>query len=131
MFGWLKKKSEPPASGERVAHQIPGAIFPWVKGLRLTALDEAMIAVPAAILGEGETIVAVIHCDDGVRINVPADPHAAMGDRITIWLQPGEPAWLSRSCQGGVVPRTPGDAAVRRFRLTEVGSEAEADRDRA
>jgi hypothetical protein len=120
MFGWFKKKPQPKAAGEKVAHQPPGEVFPWAKGWRLTALDEAIIAVPAAILSDSETIGSVIHCDDGVRLNLPTASQATPGERIMIWLQPGQSVWLSKSCQGVVVPQSEGDTAARRFRLTEV-----------
>jgi hypothetical protein len=125
VFGWFRKKPEPPSAVEKVARQPPGEVFPWAKGWRLTALDEAMITVPAAILGDNEAIGSVIHCDDGVRLNLPTAPHATPGERITIWLQPGESVWLSKSCQGVVVPQSEGDTAARRFRLTEVAPDAE------
>src|SRR5262249_7141311 len=35
MFGWFRKRPEP------VASQPPGEVFPWPKGWKLTALDEA------------------------------------------------------------------------------------------
>lgn len=125
MFGWLRKQTVPLSRSEKVAHQPPGEVFPWAKGWRLTALDEAMIAVPAAVLGDGETIGSVIHCDDGVRLNLPTVSHTTPGERITIWLQPDESVWLSRSCQGVVVPQSEGDTVARRFRLTEVATDGE------
>ncbi|MBL8795876.1 MAG: hypothetical protein JNM56_18370 [Planctomycetia bacterium] len=125
MFGWFKKKPEPPVPGEKIAHQPPGEVFPWAKGWRLTALDEAIIAVPAAILGDNEAIGSVIHADEGVRLNLLTAPHATPGERIMIWLQPGESVWLSKSCQGVVLPQSDGDTAARRFGLTEVAQDAE------
>lgn len=125
MFGWFKKKPEPPAAEEKIAHQPPGEVFPWARGWQLTALDEAIIAVPAAILGDNETIGSVIHCVDGVQLNLPTASHAKTGERIMIWLQPGQSVWLSKSCQGVVVPQSEGDTATRRFWLIEVGEQAE------
>jgi hypothetical protein len=125
MFDWFKKKPEPPAAGEKVAHQPPGEVFPWPKGWQLTALDEAIIAVPAAILSDSEVIGSVIHCDDGVRLNMPTESHSTPGARIMLWLQAGQSVWLSKSCQAVVVPQSEGDTAARRFRLTEVAQQAE------
>ena len=125
MFGWFKKKPAPPAAGDKIATQPPGEVFPWATGWQLTALDEAVIAVPAAILGDNETIGSVIHCNDGVRLNLPTASHATPGERIMIWLQPGQSVWLSKSCQGIVVPQSEGDITPRRFRLTEVARQAE------
>ncbi|MCE9560865.1 MAG: hypothetical protein K8U57_02310 [Planctomycetes bacterium] len=125
MFGWSKKKTAPPAAGEKIASQPPGEVFPWATGWQLTALDEAIIAVPAAILDDNETIGSVIHCDESVQLNLPTASHAIPGERIMIWLQPGQSVWLSKSCQGVVVPRSEGDTTPRRFRLTEIARQAE------
>jgi hypothetical protein len=120
MFGWLKKKPESPASGEKIAHQPPGEVFPWAKGWQLTALDEAILAVPAAILSDNETIGSVIHCDDGVQLKLPTSAHDSPGEQIMIWLKPGQSVWLSKSCQAIVVPESEGDTAVRRLRVAEI-----------
>lgn len=121
----FKKKSEPLAAGEKIVHQPPGEVFPWAKGLRLTALDEAIVAVPAAILSDDAAIGSVIHADECVRLNLPTATQAMPGERIMIWFQPGESVWLSKSCQGIVVTQSEGDTAARRFRLTEVTEDAE------
>jgi hypothetical protein len=123
MFGWFKKKPDPPSAGEKIAHQPPCEIFPWAKGWQLTALDEAILAIPAAIISDSEVIGSVIHCDDGVRLNLPTEPHTTAGARIMIWLKPGQSVWLSRSCQAVVVPLSQGDTAVRRFRVTQITQE--------
>ena len=121
MFGWFKKKPEPPAT-EKIAHQRLGEVFPWPKGWRLTAIDEAIIAVPAAIIGDNEVIGSIIHCGEEVRLNLPTEPHQTPGARIMIWLQPGQSAWLSKSCQAVVMPRREGDTGERRFSVVEVAS---------
>ncbi len=104
----------------KVAHQPPGEVFPWPKGWRLTALDEAILAAPAGILAENETIGSVIHCGDDVRLNLPTVPQTTPGARILIWLQAGQSVWLGKSCQAMVVPSKEGDASVRRFQLSQV-----------
>lgn len=120
MFAWFKRKPEPRAAGEKLAHQPPGEVFPWAMGWRLTALDESIIAVPAAILSDHDTIGSMIHCDDGVKLKLPTTAHATPGERIMIWLQPGQSVWLSKSCQAVLVPQSEGDTAARRFRLNKV-----------
>jgi hypothetical protein len=131
MFGWLKRKKDPAPPTERAAHQPPGEVFPWPKGWRITAIDEAVIAVPAAILSANDVIGSVIHCDDEVRLNLPVD---ASVTQIQIWLKPGQSVWLSKSCQAVVLAMQEGDAALRRFTLAEVGPNAKpsapADRPR-
>lgn len=103
-----------------IAHQPPGEVFAWPKGWQLTALDEAILAVPAAILTDDETIGSVIHCADEVRLNLPTVAPSTSGARILIQLQPGQSVWLTKSCQAMVVPSHEGEKAVRRFQLVQV-----------
>jgi hypothetical protein len=119
MFGWLKKQLKPPPD-EKVAHQPPGEVFPWPKGWQLTALDEAILAVPAAILGDNEVIASVIHADDAVRINMPTEPHSMPEALIMLELLAGQSVWLSKSCDAFVVPQREGDSVVRRFKVSKV-----------
>lgn len=119
MFGWLKKEPKPPPD-EKVARQPPGEIFPWSKGWQLTALDEAIVAVPAAILGGNEPIGSVIHADDGVQLNIPTEPHSMPDALIMIRLLAGQSVWLSKSCDAFVIPQREGDSALRRFRVSQV-----------
>jgi hypothetical protein len=119
MFGWLKKQPKQPPD-EKIAHQPPGEMFPWAKGWQLTALDEAIIAVPAAILSDNEAIGSVIHTDDGVRLNMPMEPHSMPDALIMLWLLAGQSVWLSKSCDAFVVPQREGDSVLRRFRVSKV-----------
>jgi hypothetical protein len=104
----------------QIAHQPPAVVFPWPKGWQLTALDETILAVPAAVVGDGETIGSVIHCEDNVLLNFPTVPHSTPDGRILIWLQPGQSVWIAKSCQAMVVPSDPSDTAVRRFKICRV-----------
>ena len=88
-------------------------------------IDEAVIAIPATILSDGEVIDSVIHCGDDVQLNMPTEPYTepdAQG--FQLWLQVGQSVWLSKSCQGVVLPQREGDTAVRRFRLAEISQPA-------
>jgi hypothetical protein len=107
------------AEEPKIAHQPPGEVFPWPNGWQLTALDEAVLAVPAAILTDDETIGSVIHAGDEVLIRLPTAPQH--GDRILIRLLAGQSVCLAKSCQTVVVPARQGDMAVRRFRLSRLG----------
>jgi hypothetical protein len=109
------------AEEPKVAHQPPGEVFAWPKGWRLTALDEAILAVPAAILADTETVGSVIQCEDEVRLRLPTGAHTDPGARILIWLLAGQSVWLTKSCQAIVVPSGEGDKAARRFQLSQVG----------
>jgi len=62
--------------------------------------------------------------DACVQLNMPTEPHTTPGVRVMIWLQAGQSAWLSKSCQAVVLPQSEGDTAVRRFQLTEVTQRA-------
>lgn len=119
MFSWLKKQPKQ-STNEKVAHQPPGEVFPWPKGWQLTALDEAIIAVPAAIIGDNEIIGTVIHADDGVQLNMPKEPHSTSGTLIMLRLLAGQSVWLSKSCDAFVVPQREGDSVLRHFKISKV-----------
>jgi hypothetical protein len=109
MFGLFKRKSKAP-TGETVAQQPPGEIFPWPKGTVLTPLDEVTIALPTAIFGKDEPIGSVLLCSDDVLMNIPKE-----GDTFFIRLQPGMSVSLTKSCQARVVAD---DKQPRRFKIS-------------
>jgi hypothetical protein len=43
-------------SPSKIGSQPPLDIFPWPKGWKLTALEDAILAIPAAILSDEEAI---------------------------------------------------------------------------
>ena len=118
-FEWFKKKSRPATVDELVAEQPPGIVFPWPKGKRLTALDETLIMVPEAIIAADEVFGSVIRADDDVLMHLPTRPDEPNQGTITFLLQPGQSIWLTKSCDGMVVPRFKGDAVPRRLRITD------------
>src|SRR3978361_2209769 len=97
LFNWLRKKATPTTTAEPVATQPPGEVFPWPKGTTLTSLDEAMIALPKAILGPYETIGSVIRGDNAMEINIPDH-----GETLYLRLRPGMSVTVSKSCQAVV-----------------------------
>jgi len=109
MFGLFKKKPEA-KSGEKIAHQPPGQIFPWPRGTVLTALDEATIALPMAIFGKDEPIGSVVLGSADLQMNIPKT-----GDTFFIRVQPGMSVSLAKSCQARVVAD---DQQPRRFRIS-------------
>jgi hypothetical protein len=109
LLDWFRKKHRPPPtevsrSSSQIAHQEPGEVFPWPKEWRLTALDEAVLAVPTALLADHETIGSVIHADNDVQLQLSAASDPGADNRILIWLQAGQSVWLTKSCQAMVVP---------------------------
>jgi hypothetical protein len=109
MFGLFKKKPEAKA-GEKIASQPPGVIFPWPKGVVLTALDEATIALPMAIFSKDEPIGSVVLAPADIQINIPKT-----GDTFFIRVQPGMSVSLAKSCQARVVAD---DKQPRRFKIS-------------
>ena len=110
MFGWYRKRPTPAIIAEPIASQPPGEIFPWHRDVILTSLDEAVIALPKAILGPTETIGSVIRGEDDMQISIPDE-----GERLFIRLQPGMSVSLSKSCQASVVSD---DGRPKRFRVS-------------
>jgi hypothetical protein len=109
MFGLFKKKLEA-KTGEKIAHQPPGQIFPWPRGIVLTALDEATIALPMAIFGKDEPIGSIVRAPAETQINIPEK-----GDTFFIRVQPGMSVSLAKSCQARVVAD---DKQPRRFKIS-------------
>ena len=109
MFGLFKKKPEA-KTGEKIASQPPGVIFPWPKGVVLTALDEATIALPMAIFGKDEPISSVVLGPADIQMNIPKT-----GDTFFIRVQSGMSVSLAKSCQAQVVAD---DKQLRRFKIS-------------
>ena len=97
--------------GDPIAHQPPGEVFPWPKGTKLIAVDEATIALPMALFGKDERIGSVVFSSPDLELSIPKQ-----GDTFLIRLQPGTWVSLSRSCQARVVAE---DARPRRFRVVK------------
>ena len=110
MFAWLRKKTPSTMTAEPVATQPPGEVFPWPRGTTLTSLDEAVLALPKAILGPEEPIGSVIQGDDDMGVNIPDQ-----GEVLYLRLRPGMSVTLSKSCQAVVVSE---DKKPRRFRIS-------------
>src|SRR3954447_10073228 len=110
MLGWFRKPATPSGAPDPIAKQPAGEVFPWPRDTTLTALDEAVLALPKAILGPSEVIASVIRGDDDMQISIPE-----VGDRLFLRLQPGMSVSLSKSCQACVVSD---DGQPRRFRVS-------------
>jgi len=95
-------------------------IFPWPKGWKLTALEDAILAIPAAILSDEEAIGSVIHADDDAKLKLPTGQNPESDAHILIWLKEGQSVYLSKSCQAFVLPNHAEDKASKRFQLTRV-----------
>jgi len=105
----------------KIAHQPPGVVFPWPKSWKLTALDEAILVIPSAILSNDEVIGSVIHCDDEVRLNLPTGHESESDALMLIKLKEGQSVFLSKSCQAMILPNYEGDKAKKCFTFTYVG----------
>jgi hypothetical protein len=98
VLSWLKKLLYPSSPDDAIAHQPPGDIFPWPKGIVLTAVDDVTIALPKAIFENDAPIGDALVADDDALISIPAE-----GDRFYIRLQPGVSVSVRKSCQAFVV----------------------------
>lgn len=84
----------------------------------MTALDEAVLALPKAILGPSEAIESVIRGDDDIEISIPEE-----GDRMFLRLRPGMSVTLTKASQACVVSD---DGSPRRFRVASAKADPEA-----
>jgi len=83
-----------------VAAQPPGVPFPWPRLTRLSALEDLVLAIPAAAIATNEKIGDVVHSDADAEIRLPA---SATDTLIHLRLKAGMSVWLSKSVQGVVV----------------------------
>ncbi len=97
MLGWLKKALGLPTAAATVA-QPPNEPFPWPAGVTLTALDEVILALPAALFNADRPMGAVVQG--------PADmafSYTPGEDVFLIRLQPGMAVRLTKPCRAYVV----------------------------
>jgi len=104
----------------KTCSQPPGEFFAWPKGWRLTALDEATLLIPGAILSDNDVIGSVINADDDVMLNLPTGQNPESDAHILIRLKKGQSVYLSKSCQAMVLPNHEGDKASKRFQAARV-----------
>lgn len=113
MFGFLKKKSTPAAKmTEAIALQPPGEVFPWIKGMVLTAIDELVIALPMALLGKDEPIGSIVIAPDDMKISF-----TKQGDAFYVHLKPGMSVSLAKSSDALLVAD---DKQPKRLKLSGV-----------
>lgn len=97
MFGWFKKRPKPPAAAGPVASQPPGEIFPWAKGVVLTAVDEVVLALPVALLEPDRPMAEFIFGPDDMEFSAPPGSEVCF-----LRLRPGMSVSLAKSVQAYV-----------------------------
>ena len=93
MLNWLKRnKDKQPTWVSAV--QPPNEPFPFPKGMKLRAQEETSIALPKALIREGEPIGSILICDDDAEFGIHSEQ-----DVYIVKLQPGMTMSLTRSSQ--------------------------------
>jgi hypothetical protein len=116
VFGWLKRKPQIAQSGELIAAQPHGEIFPWPKGAVLTAVDELVLALPMALFDKDRPMSEAVFGPDDLQMNIPPD-----GDTFFVRLMPGMSISLAKSVQSYVVAE---DGKPRRIKVRRPPAEA-------
>lgn len=109
MFSWFRQKPKQEQQDQSIISQLPGVEFPWPAGAVLTALDELVLALPTAMLGDRPMSDSVFGAD-GMQVNLPPD-----GDTFYIKLMPQMSVSLAKACESYVVAD---DKRPRRMRVT-------------
>jgi hypothetical protein len=93
MLNWLKrnKDNQPAWIG---AVQPPNEPFPFPKGMKLRAMEETTIALPKALIQDGETIGSILICDEDAEFGIHTEQ-----DLCLVKLQSGMIMSLTRSSQ--------------------------------
>lgn len=107
--------SELKADADQIATHSPGDVFEWPANTTLTALDECVIAMPAAILDPETPIGRIIEGDDDMGFNMPEGD-----DKVYLQLMPNMSVTIRKSCQAMIVAD---DANPRRFRVRPASEE--------
>ena len=115
MFEWLKRKPLRATTGDLIATQPHGEIFPWPKGAVLTAVDELVLALPIALFGDRPMAESLFAPDD-VQMNIPPE-----GDTFFVRLMPGMSISLAKSVQSYVVSE---DGKPRRIQVQRAPADA-------
>lgn len=116
MFGWLKRKPQAATTGELIAAQPHGEVFPWPKGAVLTAVDELVLALPTALFDKERPMSEFVFAPDDAQMNIPPE-----GDTFFIRLMPGMSISLAKSAQSYVVSE---DQKPRRIKVQRPPAEA-------
>jgi hypothetical protein len=98
MFGWLKKKSVPPAPPVPVAYQPPNEVFLWPKGVVLTAVDAVVLALPVALFDLERPMGEFVFGSPDMGFRCPPESEV-----FFIKLEPGMSVSLAKSCEAYVV----------------------------
>ena len=93
MLNWLKRnRNVQPAWVSAV--QPPNEPFPFPKGMKLRAKEETTIALPKALIQDGEPIGSILICDDDAEFGIHSEQDVYM-----VKLQRGMTMSLTRSSQ--------------------------------
>lgn len=122
LFDAIRKLGRPAAAPPNADEQefllTPGEMIPWHAGLKLTAVDELMLALPAALLDGDKPMGEILQGTSDLEIALPGingnDP-----ERLLIRLRPGQHMTLARSAQAQVYTN-PGWPAKMRVRVSGI-----------
>lgn len=101
-----------PADAGILVSQPPSVPFPWPRATRLQVLEDAVLAIPAAVLTTDEKIGDVIHSDREAEISLPASSYDTL---IRLRLKAGMSVWLSKSVYGVVIAADKRPRAIKIF----------------
>jgi hypothetical protein len=93
MLNWLKRNKDK-QPGWIGAVQPANEPFPFPKGMKLRATEETTIALPKALIQDGETIGSILICDDDAEFGMHSER-----DFYLVKLQSGMIMSLARSSQ--------------------------------
>ena len=94
MLNWLKQKIKGGGPDWRRVQQLPGTTFPFPKSAKLRPEEDVILAVPAALISDTETIGSVLMCDAAAEI--------ALNEELEVWyikLKRGMTFSLAKSCE--------------------------------
>lgn len=118
---WFQKASESSAADPSVIFRLPNEVFPWPRGIEITAIDGIVLALPVTLFNPYEPMREFLSSPKDMGIKFFPDR-----DVYFIMLKPGTSVRLAKSCDTYVVAD---DDKPRRLKMSNPDAKASGDND--
>ncbi len=109
MWHWFKRLFGDTAIRGELCLQPHGELFPWPKGVLITAVDELIISVPMALFEDDRPLNDAVNGPDNMEISFDAENNVCF-----LRLQPGTVVSVNKSTQAYIVSE---DRKPRRLKV--------------
>ncbi len=96
---------------DTVVSQPPGEIFLWPEGMKITAIDMVIIALPKMLFQGDQIMSSLVDADKEINVAIPTG-----SDNIFFYVKPGMALTLKKSSELFIVSN---DHKPRRIRINK------------